>query len=89
MRGDVPVDNETLLMTNFMNLKIKVDSVFQMCSYEQYIRVIFIGVSAHMCISIYVSKKMLRKIRLQDPFFWMTWKHANIHKREGRIKGAR
>jgi hypothetical protein len=26
-----PVDSETLLMTDFMNLKIKTGSVFQMC----------------------------------------------------------
>jgi hypothetical protein len=69
MRGDVPVDNETLLMTNFMNLKIKVDSVFQRCSYEQYIRVIFIGVSAHMCISIYVSKKNAEEDKIARSLF--------------------
>jgi hypothetical protein len=29
--GDVPVDNDMLLVTDFMNLKIKVGSVFRMC----------------------------------------------------------
>jgi hypothetical protein len=32
MGGDVPVDSETLLVTDFMNLKIKSTQFFQRCS---------------------------------------------------------
>jgi hypothetical protein len=30
--GDVPIDSETFLVTDFVNLKIKVSSVFRRCS---------------------------------------------------------
>jgi hypothetical protein len=49
VEADVPIDSETLLVTDFINLKIK------LC-----VRV-FIGVSAHTCINIYVYTVFLKK----------------------------
>jgi hypothetical protein len=47
--ADVPIDSETLLVTDFVNLKIK------LC-----VRV-FIGVSDHTYINIYVYTVFLKK----------------------------
>jgi hypothetical protein len=49
VRGDVSVDSETLLMTVFMNLKIKS---------TQYV---FIKLSAHTYMSIYVCTDFFKK----------------------------
>jgi hypothetical protein len=50
--GDVLVDNETLLMTNFVNLKIKPVQFFR-CGHRVmlYVR-IFIGMSTHTCVLV-------------------------------------
>jgi hypothetical protein len=51
--SDIPVDNETLLMIDFVNFKIKPAQSFK-CAYRDRICVpIFIGVSAHIYIYIY------------------------------------
>jgi hypothetical protein len=47
--GDVPVDNETLLMIDFMNLKMSAQSFKGAHRGNVYIRM-FIGVSAYTCI---------------------------------------
>jgi hypothetical protein len=55
--GDVPVDNEVILVTDFVNLKIKSAQSFE-CDYRDSMYIhIFIGVSVHTYISICVSKK--------------------------------
>jgi hypothetical protein len=56
--GDVPVDSEALLVTDFINLKIKSVQSFE-CAHKARVYVyVFIWVDAHMCMSIYcVSKK--------------------------------
>jgi hypothetical protein len=47
-----PIDNETLLMTDFVNLKIKTARSFKDTHiYRIYIRV-FIEIDAHTCMSI-------------------------------------
>jgi hypothetical protein len=52
-RDDVPIDSETLLMTDFMNLRIKSVQSFE-CAHKDRVCVhVFIGVSAHMSIYIY------------------------------------
>jgi hypothetical protein len=56
--ADVPVDSETLLMTDFINLKIKADLVFRMVGCA----CVFIGMTACMCMSICVSKKSTRSV---------------------------
>jgi hypothetical protein len=59
--GDIPVDTEALLVTDFVNLKIKPTQYFG-CAHRGrvYVRV-FIGVSAHMCMSICVYIVFLKK----------------------------
>jgi hypothetical protein len=52
-RDDVPVDSETLLMTDFMNLRIKPVQSFEYAHKDRVCVHVFIGVSAHMSIYIY------------------------------------
>jgi hypothetical protein len=57
--GDVPVDSETLLVTNFVNLKIKPPQCFR-CAHKGRVCVcVFIEVSAHTCMSICVCTVFL------------------------------
>jgi hypothetical protein len=59
--GDVPVDSETLLLTNFVNLKIKTAQSFE-CAYRGRVCVrVFIEVSARTCISICNCTVFLKK----------------------------
>jgi hypothetical protein len=59
--GDVSVDSETLSVTDFVNLKIKPAQFFR-CAHKGRVCVrVFIGVSAHTCMSIYVCKVFLKK----------------------------
>jgi hypothetical protein len=59
--GDVPVDSKTLLVIDFVNLRIKSAQSFR-CAYRGRgcVRV-FIGVSAHTCMSICVCTVFLKK----------------------------
>jgi hypothetical protein len=50
--GDVPVDSETLLVTDFVNLKIKPAQSFGGTHRGRVCVRVFIGVSARTCISI-------------------------------------
>jgi hypothetical protein len=61
VEGDVPVDSETLLVIDFMNLKIKSTQSFR-CAHRGRVCVcVFIGVSArtymHICICTMFLKK--------------------------------
>jgi hypothetical protein len=58
---DVPVDSETLLVTDFVNLKIKPTQSFKCAHRDRGCVYIFIGVSAHTCMSIYVCTVFLKK----------------------------
>jgi hypothetical protein len=59
--GDVPVDSEALLMTDFVNLKIKPTQTFEGAHRGRlYVRM-FIRVSARMCMSICVCTVFLKK----------------------------
>jgi hypothetical protein len=65
---DVSVDSETLLMTDFMNLKIKSAQSFRVAHRSMmYVRV-FIGVSAYMCMSIYVYTTFLKNHKINYSF---------------------
>jgi hypothetical protein len=56
-----PVDSETLLMTDFVNLKIKPTQSFR-CAHRGRVCVrVFIWVNAHTCISICVYTLFLEK----------------------------
>jgi hypothetical protein len=58
--GDVPVDSETLLMTDFLNLKIKSTHSFR-GAHRGRVRVrVFIGVDVHTCMSICVCTMFLK-----------------------------
>jgi hypothetical protein len=54
---DVPVDSETFLVTDFVNLKIKPAQSFKSDHKGKVCVYMFIAVSTHTCISICVSKK--------------------------------
>jgi hypothetical protein len=57
---DVPVDSETLLVTDFVNLEIKPVQSFR-CAHRYRVYVcVFIEVSVHMCMSIYVCTVFLK-----------------------------
>jgi hypothetical protein len=62
---DVPVDSDALLVTDFVNLNIKSAQSFG-CAHKGrvYVRM-FIGVSAHTCMSIYVCTVFLKKPNLE------------------------
>jgi hypothetical protein len=53
MGDDVSIDNETLLVTDFVNLKKSVQS-FGCAHRDMMCLYVFIGVIAHTCISIYI-----------------------------------
>jgi hypothetical protein len=65
---DIPVDDETLLMTDFINLKIKSTQYFR-CAHKDRVFRVFIKMSIYMCISIYiytVSQKKLRHVTMTN-----------------------
>jgi hypothetical protein len=59
--GDVPVDSEALLMTDFVNLKIKPAQYFGSAHRGRVCVRVFIGVSTHTCMSIYICTVFLKK----------------------------
>jgi hypothetical protein len=59
--GDVSVNGKALLVTDFMNLKIKSAQSFG-CAHRDRVCVhMFIGVSAHTCMNICVYTVFLKK----------------------------
>jgi hypothetical protein len=59
--GDVSVDSETLLMTDFVNLKIKPVQSFGGAHRGRVCVRVLIGVSARTCMSIRVCTMFLKK----------------------------
>jgi hypothetical protein len=59
--GDVPVDSEALLVTDFMNLKIKPAQSFGGAHKDRVCLRVFIGVNARTCMSIYACTVFLKK----------------------------
>jgi hypothetical protein len=59
--GDVPVDSEALLVTDFMNLKIKLVQFFGGAHRSRVCVRVFICVSVHTNISIYNCNMFLKK----------------------------
>jgi hypothetical protein len=55
------VDSETLLLTDFVNLKIKPSQSFRCAHKDRVCVCVFIGMSAHTCMSIYVYTEFLKK----------------------------
>jgi hypothetical protein len=60
--GDVPVDSEVILVTDFINLKIKSAQSFGGAHRSRVCVRVFIGMSAHTCMSIFVCTVFLKKI---------------------------
>jgi hypothetical protein len=63
VRGDVSVDSETLLVTDFVNLKIKLAQSFEVAHRSRVCVRIFIAVSAHTYINIYICTIFLKNSR--------------------------
>jgi hypothetical protein len=61
MGVDVPVDSETLLLTDFMNLKIKPTQSFRVAHMDKVCVYVFIGVIAHTYMNICVCTVFLKK----------------------------
>jgi hypothetical protein len=59
--GDISVDSDTLLVTDFVNLKIKPAQSFRGAHRSRVCMRVFIGVSARTCINICVSTVFLKK----------------------------
>jgi hypothetical protein len=59
--GDVPIDSEALLVTDFVNLKIKPAQSFRGAHKGRVCVCVFIGVSAKMCMSICICTMFLKK----------------------------
>jgi hypothetical protein len=56
-----PIDSETFLVTDFVNLKIKLAQSFEDTYRSRMCVHVFIGVSAHMCMSICVYTVLLKR----------------------------
>jgi hypothetical protein len=58
---DVPVDSKSFLVTDLVNLKMKSVKSFR-CAYRSRVCVcVFIGVSTHTCMNIYVCIVFLKQ----------------------------
>jgi hypothetical protein len=60
--GDVSVNSKSLLVTDFMNLKIKLTQSFRCAHMNRVCVRMFIGVSAHTYMSICVCTVFLKKL---------------------------
>jgi hypothetical protein len=60
VEDDVPIDSETLLMTDFVNLKIKTAQSFGDAHRGRMCVHVFIWVSARMYMNIYVCTVFLK-----------------------------
>jgi hypothetical protein len=60
--GNVPVDNDALLVNDFVNLKIKSAQSFTNVHRGRIYIYVFIDVSARTCIIIYVCNVFFKKI---------------------------
>jgi hypothetical protein len=60
--GDVPINSETFLVTDFMNLKIKSAQSFKVDYRDMMCVRVLIEVSTHTCMNIYVYTVFLKKI---------------------------
>jgi hypothetical protein len=63
VRDDVLVDNEPLLVTDFMNLKIKPTQSFRGVHMGRVYMRVFIEVSDRTCMSIYVCTVFLKNVK--------------------------
>jgi hypothetical protein len=59
--GDILIDSETLLLTDFMNLKIKPTQSFKDAHRDNMCMRVFICVSGHTYINSYIYTMFLKK----------------------------
>jgi hypothetical protein len=71
MGGDVPVDSEIFLMTDFINLKIKLIQSFTGDHRSRVCMRVLIGVNTHSYMNIYVYTIFLKKHTEEQ-----TWRKA-------------
>jgi hypothetical protein len=62
VEDDISIDSDALLVTDFVNLKIKSAQSFRGAHMDRVCMYILIGVSAHTCISICICTVFLKKI---------------------------
>jgi hypothetical protein len=79
--GDVSVDSEAFLVTDFVNLKIKSVQSYEGAHRGRVYMRVFIGVSACMCINIYIYTVFFKKKLAKGE----TW----LHTRAGATKKSR
>jgi hypothetical protein len=68
--GDVPINSDALLVTDFMNLKIKPTQSFGGAHRDKMCVRVFIGVSARTCMSICVCIVFLKKLYNLESRLW-------------------
>jgi hypothetical protein len=74
VRDDVSVDSELLLMTDFVDLKIKLTQFFRGAHRGRVCVCVFIDVSAHTYISICVCTVFLKKNHVTLIIYWiLSW----------------
>jgi hypothetical protein len=66
VRGDVLINSDALLVTDFVNLKIKLSQSFGSAHSGRVCVHIFIEVSDHTCMSIYIYTVFLKKTLRRD-----------------------
>ncbi len=59
--GDISIDSETFLVTDFVTIKIKSTQSFECAHKDRMCVRVFIGISAHICMSICVCTVFLKK----------------------------
>jgi hypothetical protein len=76
VKDDVPVDSEVFLVTDVVNLKIKPAQFFRCAHRSSMCVLMFIGVSARTCMSIYICIVFLKK-NLEGSEILKTQLHTN------------
>jgi hypothetical protein len=69
--GDVPIDSESLLVTDFVNLKIKQTQSFGGAHRDRMCVHVFIEISTRTCMSICVYTVVLKN-PTHLTFYWQT-----------------
>jgi hypothetical protein len=64
VEGDVTTNSEILLVIDFVNLNIKSAQFFGGAHRDRMYICVFIGVSTHTCITIYVYIVFIKKYRV-------------------------
>jgi hypothetical protein len=90
--GDVPIDNETLLVIDFVNLKIKPAQSFR-CVRRDMVHVhVFIKISNYTSISIYVCTVFKKRKQVLHDLFrlykYMAGANYSVDNRNDNAKGS-